>query len=175
MPNWCMNNMIVTGPQEDVARFWDGLGDDKNNVLSTYAPLQTENGEWDYFAAVANWGTKWDFDISENSQETINGTTYLYASFDTAWAPATDGIAKIAAKFPSLKFAVAYFEPGMGFYGYDIFFDGELQNEFADNIPDFPLDETADDCYDRQWNAMADWWNTYSDGVVNTFGPKVTG
>lgn len=171
MPNWCMNNLLVAGPQEDVERFSNGLDGGTKNILTTYAPLPTENNEWDYSIAVDTWGTKWDFDFTERSQQTIDGTTMLYASFDTAWAPPTDGFVKISETFPTLKFVVTYFEPGMGFYGYDVFVDGSVVNSFGDNMPDFPVNESDNDGYEKQWDAIANWWNNYSKGVMSIFDP----
>jgi hypothetical protein len=77
---------------------------------------------------VANWGTKWDFNL-ENVERVDEHT--LTAAFDSAWAPPIDAYVKLLA----LGFVIEalYYEPGMAFCGR---FVGD-ENDYADDYYEF--------------------------------------
>ena len=69
-----------------------------------------------YDWCIKNWGTKWGLyevelveDLSEHGR--------LEYTFCTAWAPPILVIQAMSKQFPSLSFAMDYFEGGMGFMG----------------------------------------------------------
>lgn len=69
-----------------------------------------------------NWGSKWgDCDTYLSGAE---GDSQIEFGFTSAWSPPIEGIAHITTLFPNLKFALAYHEEGMDFYGLATFEDG---------------------------------------------------
>lgn len=62
---------------------------------------------------IANWGTKWDIDLSIFQKEPRS----LVYSFDTAWSPPIEAILYVSRSFPSLRFSLNFSEEGMGFKG----------------------------------------------------------
>lgn len=95
------------------------------DLLARTSPFRAENGETDAEAAkikdkyiklygacewydwqVTNWGTKWDaYEISWNGDS---------VSFQTAWSTPEPIFRKLAAKFPKVKFFIAYADEDTG-------------------------------------------------------------
>jgi hypothetical protein len=186
MPNWCGNNLYITGDRVAIADFikrvtlspeqqekqkqnYDILGQlyptpqELVETVSGYSADETEQSERNkrYEANFAkygardwydwncrNWGTKWgDSDTWLNGAE---GDTSIEFGFQSAWSPPIEGITRIATMFPTLKFALAYEEMGMGFYGFTTFEDGEVldnceQVEDIDGWSDIDFDKEEDD------------------------------
>jgi len=106
--------------------------------------------------AVENWGTKWDVSPSgENENDypiTANndGTFSLWINFDSAWAPPTEALRKLADH--GVKFRNMYYEGGVGFCGYTTNENGYMDegsymlDEEHEDIPEVIL-ETF--CIDR--------------------------
>ena len=120
MPNWCMNELTITGPADKVFA-WAELHTTKyetsTSVLdfnkSIPEPLDEygwSNVNWQY----DNWGTKWGacdtcyLDYKEG---------HVVIAFDTAWGPADRWIHTMSGMFPDLEFHCRYAEPGMMFAG----------------------------------------------------------
>ena len=82
MPNWCMNDVLISGPKEKITDLY-------NKIMDTGGLLEvmSHQGEWDYSNAVDKWGTKWDVDPEnleiefEKEEGSISGTV------DSAWSP----------------------------------------------------------------------------------------
>ena len=140
MPNWCMNNATITGPVEKLNVIVEGIKQDK--MLETMVPI----GEWDYGAAVENWGTKWDlqgvdWDLDEDNQT-------LSLNFDSAWGPPTIAYENYTDANDDVHIEASYYEPGMCFVGeYDsglgtnMSFDVDFEDEdWADDIPQDLID-----------------------------------
>ena len=53
MPNWCSNDIVISGPEDKIKDLWEAA-QFKEGLLEAIAPI----GEWDYDTAVAEWGTK---------------------------------------------------------------------------------------------------------------------
>ena len=160
MPNWCTNNLYITGDREAIADFikrvtlspeqvekqkqnYDILGQlyptpqELVETPSGFSADETEQSERNkrYEANTAkygardwydwncrNWGTKWgDSDTWLNGAEGFDSIEF---GFESAWSPPIQGIAHIATMFPTLKFALAYSEMGMGYFGFTTFEDG---------------------------------------------------
>lgn len=78
MPNWCLNEMNVTGPKDKVAGFANDCknqdDDGEESVLSfgkiVPIPKWAEEEDW-HLAHCFLWGTKWDADepTIENDEE----------------------------------------------------------------------------------------------------------
>jgi hypothetical protein len=157
MPNWCSNNLYVTG---DLTRFNEWL--DHAFLFDKIVPMPDElkdsepfnekhpkrdefkkkYGAYDWYDwRVQNWGTKWDVDEANIEQ---HGDEFATIVFSTAWSPPQVAIGALAAKFPELKFKLAFIEEGNGFVGYDIWRDGEYQGG-----------ESFDDCSTDEWKKLA--------------------
>lgn len=149
MPNWCSNQLTITGPIEELRRFdqnckgFDRFDQDKNKKLkfSFHALLPTpqdiiqahlddsSNQKW-YNWSLQHWGTKWDVsDIDYDFDQEIPKITVLFA---TAWGPPTNLFSNIKTQYPNLYFELKYEEGGMGFAG----------------IFTAHGDDETDDCYD---------------------------
>ena len=55
--------------------------------------------------------------------------TEINYNFYTAWSPCCPVVEEMAGQYPNLKFEHAYYEPGCGFAGKDIYENGELVND----------------------------------------------
>lgn len=153
MPNYCDNDLKITGKLEDVEKFMEDcisvtLGYKQNNGHFNYncfldfekilpTPTQ-ENGEvideW-YRWRINNWGTKWnvcdtyDFEVY---QEHSSSPVELTIGFTTAWGPADQLYEHLAHKYKdtSLEFTIQYYEGGCAFAGELSYHKGEETNNF---------------------------------------------
>ncbi|NIM99447.1 MAG: hypothetical protein GTO24_15665 [candidate division Zixibacteria bacterium] len=149
MPNWCFNDLYVSGDSEALDRFKDFAKDkdDPENVLHTdnfipypehFKKMDEEaererkkgnhdvkdgfnNGGYDW--CCENWGTKWG--ICDPRIENADDWIIRY-SFDTAWSPPKPLIVKMSEMFPKLIFELKYEEPNDGLYGLFIVEGGEI-------------------------------------------------
>ena len=135
MPNWCNNNITISGPTETIKQLWedaqtahvftvevDGEEITKREfgLLNAMAPI----GEWEYGTAVDTWGTKWD--ISDEGLEFTDngdGTASIDGWFDSAWAPPIEAYNKFLDDMDNCSIEASYYEMGMDFVGRYI--DGE--------------------------------------------------
>jgi len=143
MPNWCENDLTVTGPTADLDRFIAG-GLDFNTAIpypdhfkqmddATHAWEQAHpygsdayKAHWQdrpkdgynqggYDWCIAHWGCKWNASTDETLQRISEEKAEGH--FSTPWAPPMPVIDAWSAKYPSLTFVLKYFEGGMGFQG----------------------------------------------------------
>lgn len=148
MPNWCMNELIVSGKAKDIAVFKaqahrpggkDGCELDfcisrfipiPEELKGTQSPVAKPNptlkkkygaDNW-YDWCCNNWGTKWDV---EGAAAGVSKGKLGY-TFDSAWSPPTQAIEKISEMYPNLKFVLHFSEEGMGFEGTQEFLAGEM-------------------------------------------------
>ena len=140
MPNWCWNNLTVSGDEKELQDFveksttqegrdfsFNGtfpMNDDLDISAGTHNTDQEEqrvlnkglygHSNW-YDWRISEWGTKWDADEAQVSDH--NENNYFHVSFQTAWAPPIDWLKNIAMDYPNLEFELEYDEEGMGFGG----------------------------------------------------------
>jgi hypothetical protein len=128
MPNWCSNNLTVSGDAIKVKSFFNnGI---HNGVwrMSLYFPMPIEletttaptkepsedlikrfgYDNW-YDWRCANYGTKWDANSDNYGDD--------YVRFETAWSPPLPWLQKVAMDYPELTFRIDYSEEGMQFGG----------------------------------------------------------
>jgi hypothetical protein len=115
MPNWCENNLYVSGPRQDLQNFMslarvEDSNDDKGSLsLKKIFPRPKGSAEEflsEYDWRVANWGTKWDLDIWTFSD---NGSEIIW-SFGSANKPPIDAIRHVSKIFPTLEFKMEFWE-----------------------------------------------------------------
>ena len=146
MPNYCNNNIVITGPNSVIDKIEKIANGDKGALLQyfypmpkalqdTTAPLQKDATKeekakakenlkkygydnW-YDWRVENWGTKWD--IMEfyniNRKEIGEDESEISLGFDTAWAPALGAYEKFLDKNSNCSLKAYYYEPGCDFMG----------------------------------------------------------
>lgn len=117
-----------------------------------------------------NWGTKWgDSDTYLVEDEDKIGDSIEF-QFQSAWAPPIEGIAKIATMFPTLEFAISYFESGMGFYGFATF---QSDGDYLDNceeVEDIEGYDKIDFDDDESWEKVYDLVLDARDSLVTSAG-----
>jgi hypothetical protein len=180
MPNWCNNNMNISGTKEMMDNVESALKE--GELFSKLIPIPAElnitagslghntpeqleleekesvNREkygyanW-YDYCVNEWGTKWD--ISLVSYQRLSETE-ISVSFDTAWGPAIAAYEKMVDM--GYEITAYYYEPGMCFAG--IFEDGvddfyELGDMTSEQVLD-KLPEALDEMFCIS-ESMAEW------------------
>jgi len=127
------NEITITGPQEDLQKFYDGLITDPEegtlSILDSYYPLPQEvkdtEGAW-YDWCCTYWGSKWG-DYNTDYNEPYNGT--LKGFLLSAWDTPTEGFVEVSKRWPSLHFRIDYHECGMNFRGWYTIENGSLEQE----------------------------------------------
>jgi len=151
MPNWCFNNLCVTGDNKaSLTAFRQWLGDD-GFLLNKIAPLpvelenttsptpkdqidaakilQEKYGVPDWYSwRVNNWGTKWDVEATVDDDDESN----INITFDSAWSPPCMAIAALGTLFPDLSFTLTYHEPGMCFAGTLTVYGSDVEDNCID-------------------------------------------
>lgn len=110
MPNWCANNLMVTGELSELERFRDAITTEQGGIeiLSRLVPVPASSSAAEY------WGSKWgDCDTGSDGPDALGFSLW----FSSAWAPPVEGIRKVSNLFSSLLFVLEFEEPGMDFCG----------------------------------------------------------
>ena len=139
MPNWCDNQVTITGPNsvidkiEKIAKEEKGAG----GLLNFFHPMPwglretTADGKTDkklmkkygysdwYGWACDNWSTKWD--ISEfygvERASTPEGESMISFAFSSAWSPPIGAYEKFLEKNEKCTLKAHYYEGGCDFMG----------------------------------------------------------
>ena len=115
MPNWCANELTITGPEDDIKKFKE-LVSTSDSDFSFDAVIPMPDGEWDYDWCNSNWGVKWDLP-NDMYLDDGNDDMLMY-SFDTAWGPPYGIYTKLTEIFPDITISWFWHEPGMEATGY---------------------------------------------------------
>ena len=115
MPNWCANELTITGPEDDIQKFKE-LVSTSDSDFRFDAVIPMPNGEWDYDWCNSNWGVKWDLP-NDMYLDDGNDDMLMY-SFDTAWGPPHGIYTKLTEIFPDITISWFWHEPGMEATGY---------------------------------------------------------
>jgi hypothetical protein len=125
MPNWCENELRVSGHPDHVDEFYlDNKTDDEELSLkqSVAAPESLDyDKEW-YQWNLNNWGTKWD--LKDVRMDKFEAEIVYY--FDSAWSPPEEWLQCVANKYPLLQFHMQFSEGGCDFWGVREYDGGEL-------------------------------------------------
>ena len=154
MPNWCNNNVEITGPVDKIQALWKAATAEEGGLLNAMVPMPVElkdtvkgsNGDavnW-YDWSVTNWGTKWDVSL-EGIEYTDNedGTASISGYFDSAWAPPIDCYNRFLEANEDCSITASYYEMGCDFAG--LYNDGD--DEYLENLQDeyrLPEDQQSD-------------------------------
>jgi hypothetical protein len=159
MPNWCSNNLIITGDTDTLVQLKEVIESNDEGLLEAIKPI----GEWEYANAVEAWGTKWDVS-TEGLEYTDNGdgTSTIEGWFQSAWSPPIDAFQALADDWDSCFIQLMYIEEGMCFVGcwdsegaddhYE--YDGATSDTIRNMIPEYLVDEFALDERLDEWEQM---------------------
>ena len=141
MPNWCQNNLTITGPEADVRSLKEKaagrcpwLKPEATEVealnFHSLVPVPDEILQAGYDPAgyeweTANWGCKWGADGTTILD--VGGNHLIY-EFYTAWSPPLEFLKKVAVQWPALVMVLDYEEPGMAYKGLAKF-HGEIHED----------------------------------------------
>lgn len=124
---WEKHRQLNKGEHSSLTRP-HGLGITKERQSELIARFGYDN--W-YDWCCENWGTKWGaYDVTD----WVKVGKGFEASYDSAWAPPTNGLVNLSKLFPSLSFRNCYMETGMDFCGYDVIENGEIIEADEDKI-----------------------------------------
>jgi hypothetical protein len=130
MPNWCQNQLTVTGATPEF-RAW--LADNGFSFAKMNPPRKPRKADPYGFAALDRyytaWGTKWDLSDKEQRQVASELLEIGAAFFDTAWSPPIQAIEALSRQFPAVSFQLDYCELGMFFAGTATFQDGDCHDD----------------------------------------------
>lgn len=153
MPNWCENDLIITGDTQQLRYFLDH-GVDFNSAIpypEQFASLDRIAEQWEkdhpeapwglgrpkdgfnqggYEWCNANWGTKWNVSPESNQPKAVQPKRVKY-SFSTAWAPPIPVILAWSKKYDALTFSLRYYEMGAAYQGKYVVKNGEVLEEFT--------------------------------------------
>lgn len=156
MPNWCNNNITISGPTETIKQLWedaqtahtDSEGKPQFGLLEAMAPI----GEWEYGTAVDTWGTKWD--VSDEGLEFIDngdGTAEITGWFDSAWAPPVSAYERFCDDMDNCEISASYYEPGMDYAGFWHGYEEQIDDLHAEY--ELPEDERS-----KLFNRLDEEW-----------------
>ena len=172
MPNWCDNQVTITGPNSVIDKIEKIVKEEKedNGLLNFFHPMpkQLEGttspsssadkpqpmvegfDNW-YDWRNANWGTKWELcefygvDRQYHSEQNEGESTITFG-FDSAWAPPINAYEQFLRDNEDCSLKAWYYEGGCDFMG--------------------EWDNGSDNCYaPSDYKSDSDFWN---DGVGST-------
>ena len=163
MPNYCDNELTVTGPPKKLREFRlkvstmpEDLGTQtvEQQVVDRLLKREDKEGriidadrikpypeglnydKQGYNWCRENWGTKWNF-VEPTLARRIEGDpdkpVSLHYKFLTAWSPPTPLVQKMGEMFPELRFVLNYWEGGVGFQGSFIVENGAVTKDESED------------------------------------------
>jgi len=155
MPNWCENNIEISGPADKLALFVSKIKEG-DGLLSAHYPMPeskvqqlnesedcflheirrsigtdkepTLDKAW-YYWKVHNWGTKWDIPNEDLSYCDLTPEDKTWTvSFMSAWSPPVAWLHKVSEDNPDLEFCLEFVEYGCWFAGAMTWKDGGMHD-----------------------------------------------
>lgn len=113
MPNWCQNEITISGSKEKIDEIEKAISNQNNveGLLHFLKPIRSDDSGIDIRYRV--WGTKWEVDVHHYDRHDPNG---IDIAFDSAWSPPLQAYAK-GEKTHGIKIEATYYESGMSFIG----------------------------------------------------------
>lgn len=130
MPNWCNNKLTVTKSTPKLEEFLKEHRLSFKAIVKPEPVEDDETGAGTIFAQIAAWGTKWDLDETEAKETAASLLETGECKFDTAWSPPSEAI-RALSELTGASFSLAYFEPGMWFWGVEDISEGYIQDEVS--------------------------------------------
>ena len=167
MPNWCYNNITISGEPNRLERLKSAITiiknsneDVKNRLFESLIGLppntnmeEYKNQGW-YNTNVDWFGTKWDVGF-EFVQEMTD--TYIYMSGDTAWSPPINFCIELS-KLYKVDIEMYYEEPGSDFCGKThIDSEGNYTEEDYSYQEGLYRFDGYDEWYDREFTSALEW------------------
>lgn len=157
MPNWCINDIDISGPSEKIKELYDRMIQE-NCIFEILVPI----GNWEYDKAVEAWGTKWDANSQDLDLYDNGDYSCISGQIETAWGPPIQVFETYLNDNEDVSIEIKYFEPGMQFVGQYI--DGfdecyEYESYSIDNISDYIPPDLIEhfDLYNEITNMDDDW------------------
>ena len=142
MPNWCDNQVTITGPNKIIDKIEKIVNEEKGagGLLDFFHPMPKElrdttadgsedkkliekygYSDW-YGWACDNWGTKWDLNEfygvdRQYLTEQNEGESTISFSFSSAWSPPIGAYEYFLAKNEECSLKAYYYEGGCDFMG----------------------------------------------------------
>ena len=132
MPNWCANQLTVTGATPELCAYLKEHGFSFEKIHPVAEPAGCPPSGITQLLIDA-WGTKWDLDEPDQLRVADELLDTGIAYFDTAWSPPLAALEKLSAMFPDASFGLTYCEPGMSFAGSAAFKAGTSHDVPADD------------------------------------------
>jgi hypothetical protein len=172
MPNWCENNLSISGPTSKIEDKFREVFYNEGGLLNAVRPqpeilfrgdLSAQDKEeckekgipnW-YDWNIENWGTKWDasdcnFFITDNG----DGTSEFHGFFLTAWCPPVEAFTELDE---DLIVSLGFHEGGMAFVGQYTSEGGYEEYSYDDehltpsNVKDFIPENLVEDWCIREY------------------------
>ena len=157
MPNWCANNVEISGPASIIRKIETGARE--GTLFEQLCPRPAEEEDNWYDWNISNWGCKWDTTADVNNLMEPNdiGVASISLTFDTAWSPPVEWYNYIT-ECHGVYVSAFYYEPGMAFVGK--WEDGAVRHfdygeHDAATVRDF-IGEELDDMFGIS-DSMAEW------------------
>ena len=139
MPNWCDNQVSITGPNSVINKIEKIVNEEKDTegLLQFMYPMPQElkdttadgsenkemikkygHSDW-YGWATDNWGTKWDINefYGVDRQEISDDESTISFAFQSAWAPPTGAYENFISENSECSLEAIYYEGGCDFMG----------------------------------------------------------
>jgi hypothetical protein len=139
MPNWCDNQVSITGPNSVINKIEKIVKEEKDTegLLQFMYPMPAElkdttadgsenkemikkygHSDW-YSWATDNWGTKWDINefYGVDRQKINDDESTISFAFSSAWAPPTGAYENFISENEDCSLEAKYHEPGCDFMG----------------------------------------------------------
>lgn len=155
MPNWCDNQMVLSGPADKIKALWESSKNGQQ-LLEAMVPI----GEWDYSRAVDAWGTKWDVAQNDLSFTQDGNDATIRGWFETAWSPPVMALQNYCDANKDVRVTLEYFEPGVGFIGH---WNSGAQEDICYEIDPGNLDALPSDL--REAFNVDSWYDTDEDAA----------
>lgn len=116
MPNWCSNEITITGDVTEIVKALDSIENrEERNLFKSLIDVPQDEYENDWYNTnLKYFGTKWDVSHEECDPQEFDGELVLTPN--TAWSPPTEFCVNLAKKY-GVEVEMYYHEGGMDFCG----------------------------------------------------------